>query len=125
MAIFHGKSGTVNWEGTGTEHVTNWTLSVTADVAEATAMGDTYKSHTIGFLDSSATVTAYVPAAGLEPSVGTDLGKSAALILDTVGGLPYSGTMICTDISINADADGNPSATYSFVGNGTAITQGA
>ncbi len=123
MAVFHGKAGTVNWDSTSTAHVTNWTLTTTADVAEATAMGDTYKSRTVGFLDSSATVTAFIPVAGLEPSIGSDLGTSAVLILDTTTGKQYTVTMICTDISPNVDSDGNPTATYSFIGNGTAVVE--
>ncbi len=123
MAVFHGKAGTANWEGTPTVSVTNWTLNVTADVAESTAMGDTYKSRTVGFLDSSATVTAFVPTGGLEPSIATDIGKSAVLILDTTTGLAYTVTMICTDLAINVDADGNPTVTYSFIGNGTIVAE--
>ncbi len=123
MTVFNGKAGTANWAAGGTSHVTNWTLNVTADVAEATAMGDTYKSRTVGFLDSSATVTAFVPAAGLDPAIATDIGTSAVLILDTVTGKEYTVTMILTDMSMNVDSDGNPTVTYSFIGNGTIVAE--
>ena len=122
MAIFHGKSGTVTWAAGQTSHVTNWTLSATADVAEATAMGDTYKSHTVGFLDSSATCTSFIPAAGLDPDLGSDLGTSNTLVLYD-GNNTFTATMIITDISLNVDSDGNPTATTSYVGNGTAVVQ--
>ena len=122
MAVFHGKAGTVTWASGSTAAVTNWTLSVTADVAESTAMGNTYKARTVGFLDSSATVTAYVPSGGLDPSIGSDLGTPASLVLGD-GNNTFTATMICTDISLNVDADGNPTQTSSFVGNGTAVIQ--
>ena len=123
MAVFHGKAGTVTWDGGGTAHVTKWTLNVTCDLAEATAMGDTYKSHTVGFFDSSATVTALLDTGGLDPAIATDLGSSAALNLNTGSGLDYTVTAICNDISMNVDSDGNPTVTYSFAGNGTIVAQ--
>ncbi len=122
MAVFHGKAGTVTWAVGATAAVTNWTLTITADVAESTAMGNTYKNRTVGFLDSAATVTAYVPSGGLDPSIGTDLGTSGILVLSD-GNNTFTVTMLCTDISLNVDADGNPTQTTSFVGNGTAVVQ--
>ena len=123
MAVFHGKAGTVTWDGGGTAHVTNWTLNVTCDLAEATAMGDTYKTHTVGFFDSSATVNSYIDSGGLDPDIANDLGRSSTLLLDTTTGLSYSLTAICNDIAMNVDSDGNPTVTYSFAGNGTIVTQ--
>lgn len=123
MAVFHGKAGTANWDGAGTSNVINWTLNITCDLAEATAMGDTYKSHTVGYFDSSATVTTYIDTAGLDPAIATDLGSSATLILDTVTGLQYTVTAICNDIALNVDSDGNPTVTYSFQGNGTIVAE--
>ena len=135
MAVFHGKIGEVQWDtdtgGTDTEieHIQNWTANVTADLAEATAMGDTYKTHTVGFFDWTATATGYMPAAGLDvPLAGGSqeaLGENSAkarleLFFDNVGGdaneALLHGYCVCNDISMNVDADGNPTVTYSFQG---------
>lgn len=136
MAVFHGKIGEVRWDtDTGgteveVEHITNWTASVTADVVEATAMEDTYKSHTVGFLDWTATATGYIDTTGLDvplaggggvaESIGENTPARLELFFDNVGGdtneaLLY-GYAICTDISMNVDADGNPTVTYSWQG---------
>ncbi len=137
MAVFHGKEGEVRWDTTGganekeIEHITNWTATVTADVAEATAMGDTYKSRTVGFQDWTATATGYVDTAGLDvplatggtEAIGENTPAELELYFDSVGGagnvkLLY-GTAICTDIAASVDADGNPTVTYSFQGQDT------
>ena len=133
MAVFHGKIGEVRWDtSTGNEveveHITNWTANVVADLAEATAMGDTYKTHTVGFFDWTATATGYIDTAGLDvplatggtEAIGENTPARLELFFDNVGGagneaLLY-GTAICNDISMNVDADGNPTVTYSFQG---------
>ena len=136
MAVFHGKEGEVRWDTTTgneveVEHVTNWTATVTADVAEATAMGDTYKSRTVGFKDWTATVTCYLDETGSDvplveggtEAVGERTPAELELYFDSTGGagnvkLLY-GTAVCTDVAFNVDADGNPTVTYSFVGQDT------
>ena len=137
MAVFHGKEGQVRWDTTGganeneIEHITNWTVTATADTAEATAMGDTYKSRTVGFQDWTATATGYVDTAGLDvplatggtEAIGEETPAELELYFDAVGApgavaLLY-GTAICTDISINTDADSNPTVTYTFQGQDT------
>ena len=117
MAVFHGKAGTVTWDGgAAMTHVLSFELTITADVAEATAMGDTWKTRTVGFKDASATVSAYLPVAGLEPAIA-DLGASGECVLETTTGKQYHFAGICTDISMSADANGNPTVNYSFVNN--------
>ena len=122
MATFHGKTGTVTWSGGSTSHVISFSVSVTADVAEATAMGDTYKSYTTGFKDWTAQATCRLKTSGLDHTIASDLGESATLALDTgtgVGNPTFTGTAILIDISVNQESTDNVQVTYSFQGNGT------
>ena len=133
MAVFHGKSGQVNWDVGGTEdeieNVKDFTVTIGVDVAEATTMSDTYKTYTVGYTDWTATVTCLLDSAGLNVPIagaGTSpLGDSASATLElelessqvTYGIL--HGTAFCVDISVSQDANDNPTVTYSFQGNGT------
>ena len=123
MAKFHGKSGTVTF-GAAVLNVINFSFDATADVAETTAMADTYKGYVAGYKDWTAVVECRLDTAGVDPDLVTDLGGSASLDLDTVTGKHYSGTAICTNVGVNQPYDGVPTVTYNFQGSGT-LTEGA
>ena len=133
MAVFHGRGGGVEWDtSTGNvvvmSNITSWDCTINADVAEATAMGDTWKTRTVGFKDWSATVTGYLDDGGLDVPLATGgteaLGENTParleLYFDHEGGAAAEillyGTGTCTDIATSMDANGNPTVTYSFVG---------
>ena len=128
MAVFSGFAGTVSFDSASTLNVTSFTLDISVDTQESTAMGDTYRSRVAGFKDWTATVEARADSAGLDPALG-DLGLVAkTLVLDTVGGKVYTitaGAMV-TDMSINQDMEDTVSVTYTFVGSsGVAVVESA
>lgn len=121
MASFHGKSGTVNWDGAQAE-VTNWTLDATVDMADSTAMGNAngYKSYLAGFKDWTATVEINVDDSGV--LVGTTaaiaaLGTSQSLALND-GNTTLTGTAFCVGFSPNVDANDVVKMTINFQGSG-------
>lgn len=118
MASFHGKSGVVTFDGGGGANIVDFTFDATADVAEATDMGDTWKTYLGGFKDWTASVTCNLDSGGEDPTLATDLGASAALVLDTTTGKSYGGTAICTGVSVAMDKDDIAKVTYTFQGSG-------
>ena len=120
MAAMHGKGGTAAFTSL-TFELLSWSVDGTADVAEATDMGDTWKTYLAGFKDWTATAECNLPKAGAGVAV---LGTTATLTFDTAadGGLAYAGTGFCTGFSPSADKDGVAAITLTFQGSG-ALTE--
>ena len=121
MAAFHGKSGTVHYAAGAQANVTSWSVDVTADTAESTAMGDTWKTYLSGFNDWTATVEINEDSTG--PLVGTTaaltaLGATAAAFILNDGENTYTGNGICTGFSVNTDANDVVKLTYNVQGSG-------
>ena len=114
MAIIHGKAGTVAFTSGDFTKVTNWTVDATADVADATAMNDTWKTYKGGFNDWTATVECNFNASGLAA-----LNTEATLTLTLVAGTTVSGTAIMTGYGLVADKDDVVKQSYTFQGIGT------
>lgn len=119
MAAFHGYAGSVTFTGITTVLCTSWSADVKADVAEATAMGDTWKTYHGGFKDWTASVECLLDTAGVYIAA---FGTSATLVLTAVSGTGFTGTAICNGIAINTDANDIAKVTYTFQGNG-ALTE--
>ena len=116
----HGKTGTASF--TGLQFLmTSWSVSASADTAEATDMGDTWKTYLVGFKDWTATCECNLPDDGGGIAA---LGTSATLTLDTGDGtgLACAGTAICTGFAPTADANGVAKITLTFQGSG-ALTE--
>jgi len=123
MAALHGKGGSASFTGL-TMEVLSWSANATADVDESTVMGSATKTYLAGYNDWTASVECVLPAAGMGV-IGTVLGSSATLTLNTAaGGRKYSGTAICTGISPASSKDGKGTCSYNFQGNG-ALAEGA
>jgi hypothetical protein len=119
MAAFHGKKGLATFTGLSFE-LTSFTVNATADTAEATIMDSStvtsvthWKDYLPGFKDWTATAEALEPAAGAGMAA---LGTESTLTMDCTDGLSYSGTAICTGISITNDANDVGRASMSFQG---------
>jgi len=117
MAAMHGKGGTGVFSGL-TFELLSWSIDGTADIAEATDMGDTWKTYLAGFTDWTATCETNLPKTGAGVAA---LGTSQTLTFDTAadGGLAYAGTAICTGFSPSADKDSVATCTLTFQGSGT------
>jgi len=111
VAIIHGKAGVVAFTNGDFTEVLNWTLDATADVADATAMGDTWKAYKGGFNDWTATVECNFSASGLAA-----LNTEQTLTLTLVAGTTVSGTALCTGYGLVTDKDDVVKQSYTFQG---------
>ena len=120
MAAMHGKGGTATFTSL-TFEMLSWSVDASADVAEVTVMGDTYKTYLAGFKDWTATAECVLPKAGAGIAA---LGTTATLTFDTVsdGGLAYAGTAFCTGFAPSSDKDDKATITLTFQGSG-ALTE--
>ena len=119
MAAFHGKKGSASFTSL-TFEMTGFSIDATADTADASVMNSAtvteathWKDYVGGFKDWSATVECIEPAAGGGLAA---LGTEAALVLDTIDGLAYGGTAICTGFGPSLDRDSAANLSISFQG---------
>ena len=116
MAVFHGKGGSATFSGIDSILLLSWSIDTSADVAEATDMGDTWKSYQAGFKDWTATLECNKDST----DVGIDaLGTTDTLTITATSGKTYSGSAICTGYSPSASKDDIAKLTITFQGTGT------
>ncbi|MCP4567640.1 MAG: hypothetical protein GY841_08680 [FCB group bacterium] len=133
--VFNAEDGNTNQ--TVVTNLTSWTLDATADVAEATIFGDSWKNYKAGLNDFTVTAEAlfedgltYGTDIPLTPTgevdgLGshTDPSSSGSIYLELwlgaaeANGIIY-GPAICTAISFNTPVDGVAKVTYTFQGTG-------
>lgn len=137
MANFHGKMANIYWDcgATPTElaHGQSWTLDITQDVAEITAMQDSWETFLGGYTDWKATVECLLDSGGSSVPLATGgveaLGEGTPakielyFIYDAVSD-PNAfkclyGSAICTRISPNSSNKDVTKVTYEFKGTGT------
>lgn len=110
MAVYHGKSGTVSFTGIS-KAVLAWSLSSTADVAESSVAGQTWKTFEAGFKDCTASIetnrnaTDSVIQAGLEATLALGINQS-----NTLGA-----NCICTEQTETVSIEDISKMSYSFV----------
>lgn len=151
MSMFHGKNGKVVWNAedgasdVDIQHVLSWNFDAVSEVAETTAMTDTWKTFVGGFKSWTATVECNADDAGPDVSLSTNetttsnqeqgLGATwddtnaspqTKVFLElwfttaATNGIIY-GPAICTGISHSQDKDDIAKATYTFQGNGQCL----
>ncbi len=123
MAKFHGKGGSITWAGSGFESkalILSWSCEVTADVAELTDMGDTWKGYLPGFKDWTATVEVLADETQGVASLGEMNGADYyALKLEMVdAGDHLTGDALNTNISYAVDMNDVGKCTLTFQGSG-------
>ena len=132
MALMHGRLANIYWDGDDTDtelqHGQSWSVDVTHDVAEITAMQDEWRSYQAGFQDWTGTVECLLDAAGADIPLGgdaTDIGMAddtcyleLLVVYDTSDYKCLYGQAICTGVSLGVDKDGIPTVTYTFQGVG-------
>jgi len=112
MAVFHGKTAKI--EGLGLTPIPatlGWSLTASADAAEATDMGDTFQLFEVGFDDATATVDGN---ARTEVDYTSLIGNSATLKLYIDADHYFSFTAICTGITETASKDDIGKLSLSF-----------
>jgi len=115
MAVYSGKSGTVNFDTTPTISVISWSLEMSVDEQDATAMTDAWASNLAGFQNWTANVEVRAASGGMEPTIA-DLGVVAKTLVLGSGSVTYTitaGAMV-TAIGHSQDIDGTPTVTYTF-----------
>lgn len=125
MAVLHGKRGLFSFSGVNEAQdalVANFTVDGTCDTfdtsvmdASAVAAATHWKDYVAGFKDWTASVECFLDSAGIG-TLGTLLGSEQTLTLDTTDGLAYSGTAICTGVSVGSSTDGAATANMTFQG---------
>lgn len=112
MAVYHGKSGKVNFS-TDLFDVLLWTLTTVSDTAEATAMGDTWQTFEQGLTDFTASADG-----NAETTVDytSTIGTEATLKLYIDDTHYFSANAICTAITETASIDDIGKITYAFEG---------
>ena len=114
----HGKVGNVYWAESVVAEILSWQCDIVGDVADITAMQDTWRTFHPGFSDWTATVTALLPAAG----AGIEYGETVAarlelyLVFATSDYKCVYGQAICTGTSPVMPLDGAATITYTFQG---------
>ena len=129
MALMHGKVARIQWDAATTnvnlQHGQSWSLSVTHDVAEVTAMQDTYRTYLTGFQDWTATVECLLDSGGIDIGLGGDDGLAddtvrleLYAIYETSNYRGLYGLATCTGISTSGEKDGIVTVSYTFQSNG-------
>jgi hypothetical protein len=121
MAEVHGKAGSITLASL-TVGVKSWSLSYTADAPETTDFADAVATgNTRTFIPGLRTWTATVEAnwdaantlAPGDAAATLTLTANSAATADT-----YSGSAICTGLTVGVSYDGVNTATYTFQGTG-------
>lgn len=127
MACYAGKAGVVKVGAVAVGEVTNFSLEVTADTIECTAMGDTYRGFKPSFVNWSGSVDFHWDpddSGQVAFVIGTEITLNLYPEGATSGDTEYTGAAIVTGFTRTASFDGLVEANITFQGNG-ALTTGA
>lgn len=130
MASITGNSGVLQLGGTAVAEVRSYSIEMTSDTIENTAMNgaNSGRTYTKGLSTFSGSVDVYFDEAhfatqSLDDKINGDVGASSstlALLIYPEGltGGSYSGSIIPTGYSVSASFDGMVEASVSFQGTG-------
>lgn len=126
MATHHGKDGIVRIGSNAVAEVREFSLSIEADTADDTAMGDTWKSHLVGMKSWSGSVTCMWDETNTTGQEAMTEGASVALKLYlegvATGATFYEGTATVTSVNFSQSLDGIVTRSFNYLGNG-AVTK--
>ena len=118
-STFHGKAGLVYWNGTEVADITDWSATVTVDIADNTVMSNanTSRTYTAGFKDWSASIN-WVG----DSEIGIPVTEGAEYDLElwltnTAGDGILHGTAICTGSGSSLSSTDVGKGSTNFVGN--------
>ena len=122
MANHTGSEGTVK-VGTNTiAEIRSYSLEITGDTIEDTAMGDSARTFKAGLTSWSGAVDCFHDETDSNAQMAMDPGGSVTLNLypegDTSGDMYFTGTAFITSRSITASLDGMVEASFAFQGTG-------
>ena len=119
MAAVHGKGGSVTFSPGEVSAVQTWEYNSVGELAETTAMGDTWASFEEGLTDFSASVEAL---AKTETDYTGDIGQESTLTLTLETGKTVSANAISTSITEAVSIDDVGRASMEFVGDAASVT---
>jgi len=126
MAKYHGKDGVVQVGANAVANVTQFTLTVTTEVADASSMGTQWREHKVGLPGWSGSLTCQWDPDDTNGQVALAIGAEVDLSLlpegSAAGAADYSGTATVTSISYSASMDAIVEASIDFQGNGALTT---
>lgn len=126
MATHHGKDGVVKVGSNAVAEVSEFDLSIQAERADDTAMGDAWKTHLVGQKSWSGNLKCHWDETDTNGQGALIEGASVSLGLypeaAASGASYFSGTATIHNVQISASVNGVVSASFAFEGNG-AVTR--
>jgi hypothetical protein len=122
MTVYHGKNGAVKVGSDAAGEVTDFSLTITADVTETTAMGDDWKTRVATYKDWNAEIVCMLDqddAAQIALAVGASVTLGLYPEGSGAGGEYFSGSAIVTSEAIRVPMGDVVKCTFSCAGNGT------
>jgi hypothetical protein len=126
MAVFHGKAGNVNFNASDLFDINAWTLSTSCDIAETTAMGDSWQSfyhHASTAAENAGLTTFTATAEGLGETTAdlpALIATEAALKLEVDATHYFGANAIMVSITETCSIDDVGRVSYAFEGDDTA-----
>ena len=117
MTVYNGKGGGFVSEGAGVfdDDTNSWIIATTADVADATGMGDAWEERVVGLTDFTGSIDGNSDSGGDYVAVIGTSGVITGSVI--VAGPNVSGIAICTSITETVSIDDIGKVTASFEGN--------
>ncbi len=122
---YHGKLGIIDFgvaAGAPLVNLQSWTLTTVADLAESTAMGDSWGAHLAGLTDFNATAEGQSQIA-LDTVALLGSGQADVEFGLTSGGPDLTGGAIITGITETVSIEGNGTLSWTIEGNDAAGLQ--
>lgn len=127
MTVIHGKNGVVRVGSNSVAKVREFKVEETAETADSSAMGDTYRDHEVGLKSWSGSLSCWLDASDTTGQGALTAGATVALSLqpegNTSGDIKYSGNATITKVNKKAMLDGICETSFDFQGKG-ALTPG-
>ena len=119
MAVLTGKSGTIAFATGYVMHCNSWTVEVSTDVFEDTALGDSWRTKVVGINDWSGSYDCALDEAGVASAtdIGIDEAAAAATFTYATGGT-VAGSIVISGATLNASTSGVNTITFTFMGSG-------
>ena len=117
MTVYNGKGGGFVSAGAPVfdDDTNSWTITTTADIADATGMGDLWAERLAGLIDFTGSLDGNADSGGDYPAI---IGTSGTITGSVVASGPnVSGTAICTSITETASIEDIGKVTATFEGN--------
>lgn len=122
MATFHGKSGVVKNGANAVAEVRSFSLTISAETSDDTVMGDTWRSHKVGFKSWNGSIDCWWDDTDTNGQEAMDEGTSITVNLQPEGSASgsflYTGTATITEVTHTQTSEGVVERSFNFLGDG-------